>query len=135
MRRPIKTEKSSKSTKTVLFSVVAKKKFLYEPKKKLVKKTAFFKQNIFGEDKVFAKNLEINGEAAEKALNNQGALYVRTPFNRINLKPHSNNSIDFDVLRVICYSRRKPSSEKQESINLLFNRKLITNDNFIKLFS
>lgn len=124
------SEKFQKVRQNGLLSVVAKKNSLYKGQKKVGQVTASLEQLFLSEDAFFDENLERNNEAAEIALNNKGALFMRTPFNRIYLSTNSNNSCDLQVPRVNCQPNKKKRHEKQTSERSFFNRKHTTRNIF-----
>lgn len=122
-----KSVKSPKITKKDLIFSNAKKKFLYEAKKKFGKKGLIFDLFFFSEGNFFSEKLEINEKAAEKAINNKEALYVKTPLNPIIF--NRDNPKEFQALKVITLTKRI-LDEKPDRYNRPFNGKYNTNNIF-----
>ena len=131
MKKQRKAEKSQKISENDLFSIMAKKKFLYEDSKKIMKVNPSLEKNIFSEGKVFSESEKIITDWVENSLNNKEALSMRTPM-CVYFKTRSNNLKDLPVTQVVI--RKRSYSEKPESQNQLFNKEYITNDIFCEFF-
>ena len=135
MRSPKATEKSQKVRKNNLFGLLSEKLFIFFPgedkkkQKKFGHKTSLDEENIFSQGKVFSERLEMNNEAAEKALDKKrkGILLTkkRIPVPMFLKNSNNNNNLcDFAVPQVAAI--RRLYGEKPEYPNQLFNREYNT---------
>ena len=127
MRNSKKTEKSQKNQEKELIFKFLKKKFLYKAKKKIIKKDSVFEHFFCLEENISSEKQKEKDKAAEKALNNKEAPYIKASMYPLTFI--GNNSDVFEGIRVIC-AKKRIFNEKQENGNLLFGCDYNTNNIF-----